>query len=178
VRVQLADGDSGISAVVAKTINVVAINDAPLLSPASGGAVGYQQNKAQIALLSDATVTDPDSANFEGGRLMVRTISGAHASNRLLVAGAFELDGDEVKRKSDGLVIGTRNANGGVGTTRLEITFNSNATRALVQQLVRGIRFRTTGGTSTVQRVIEFSVSDGDGGGVSNKVTKTVNVSA
>jgi len=35
---------------------------------------------------------------------------------------------------------------------------------------------RTENGTSTAQRVIEFSVSDGDGG-VSNKVTKTVNVS-
>jgi len=93
----------------------------------------------------------------------------------LLVAGAFELDGDQVKRKSDGLVIGSRNAGGGAGTTRLEITFNTNATRALVQQLVRGIRFRTVSGASTVQRVIEFSVTDGDGG-ASNKVTKTVNV--
>jgi len=176
VRVSVSDGDGEISVPVTKQITIATVNDAPVLAPADGGTVGYQQNTAPIALLSNATVTDPDSANFAGGRLLVRIISGGNASNRLLIAGAFELDGNLVKRTSDGLVIGTRNTAGGVGTTRLEITFNANATRAIVQQLVRGIRFRTVNGTSTVQRVIEFSVSDG-GGGASNKVNKTVNVS-
>jgi len=41
---------------------------------------------------------------------------------------------------------------------------------------VRAIRFRTVNGTSTAQRGIEFSLTDGDGDGLSNKVNKTVNV--
>jgi hypothetical protein len=63
-----------------------------------------------------------------------------------------------------------------VGTARLEITFNGNATLSIVQRLVRSIRFRTIGASPTTQRVIEFSLTDGDGG-VSNKVNVTVNVS-
>jgi len=57
----------------------------------------------------------------------------------------------------------------------MAITLNADATRTIVEQLVRAIRFRTVSGTSTAQRVIEFSLTDGDGG-VSNKVNKTVNV--
>jgi len=176
VRMLINDGDGGTSAPVSKQINVTRVNDAPVLAPANGGTVGYRQNGASIALLSTATVTDPDSANFAGGELLVRIISGGNASNRLLIGVGFYLDGNLVKRRSDGLVIGSRNADGGVGTTRLEITFNASATRAIAEQLVRAIRFRTVGGTSTVQRVVEFSVTDGDGG-ASNKVNKTVNVS-
>jgi len=178
VSAQISDGDGGTSNPVTKQVNVTPVNDAPVLAPADGGTVGYQQNTAQIALLSTATVTDVDTANFDGGRLLVRITSGGSASNRLRIGGGFELDGDLVKRTSDGLVIGTRNATGGVGTMRLEITFNADASRAIVEQLVRGIRFRTENGTSTAQRVIEFSLTDGDGGGASNKVNKTVNVSA
>ena len=138
---------------------------------------GLPAKQRAIQLLGNATVTDPDSANFAGGKLIVRAISGGNASNRLLIFNGFAFDGLNVKRVSDGLVIGTRNNNGGVGTTRLEITFNASATPGLVQNVVRGIYFRTAGGTSTAQRVIEFCLTDGDGGGASNKVNKTVNVS-
>jgi len=174
VSAQVTDGDGGSSAAVTKTISVVSVQDAPTLAPADGGTVGYQQNTAQIALLSNATVTDPDSLNFAGGRLLVRIISGGDDSNRLLIGAAFDVVGNEVQR--NGQTIGTLNADGGVGTTRLEITFNANATVPIVELLVQAIRFRTVAGTSTAQRVIEFSVSDGDGGGVSNRVNKTVNV--
>ena len=175
LAVFMTDGAGGKSNVVTKAINVVPVNDAPVLTPANGGAVGYPQNSAVVQLLGNATVTDPDSANFAGGILIVRAISGGNVSNRLLIFNGFAFDGLNVKRVSDGLVIGTRNTNGGVGTTRLEITFNANATPGLVQHVVRGIYFRTAGGNSTAQRVIEFSLTDGDGG-ASNKVNKTVNV--
>ena len=175
LEVYVTDGDGGISATVTKTINVVRVNDAPVLAPANGGAVGFQQNSAAVQLLGNALVSDPDSANFAGGILIVRAISGGNANNRLLIFNGFAFDGLNVKRVSDGLVIGTRNTNGGVGTTRLEITFNASATPGLVQHVVRGIYFRTAGGNSTARRVIEFSLTDGDGG-ASNKVNKTVNV--
>jgi len=174
VWVQLNDGDGGVSTPVTKLINVVSVNDAPQLG-GIGGNVGYTQNGAAIALAGAATVTDPDSANFDGGRLLVRFASGHHASNRLAIGGPFTLAGDDIQL--NGTTVATRNANGGVGTTRLEITLNANATRAIVQQLVRAIRFHTVNGTSTTQRVVEFSLTDGDGG-VSNRATKMVNVVA
>jgi hypothetical protein len=61
----------------------------------------------------------------------------------------------------------------GVGTTRLEIVLTADATPGIVQQLVRAIRFRTEGASSTTSRVVEFFVTDGDGG-ASDRVTKSV----
>ena len=43
LSVVLSDGDGGASALT-KTINVVPVNDAPVLAPANGGTVGYPQN--------------------------------------------------------------------------------------------------------------------------------------
>ena len=74
------------------------------------------------------------------------------------------------------VLAGVRPVDGGVGLTRLEITFNTNATLAIVQRLTRAIRFRTLGASPAAQRLIEFSLFDGDGG-ASNKVNVTVNVS-
>jgi hypothetical protein len=62
----------------------------------------------------------------------------------------------------------------GFGTKELIITFNTNATKAIVQQLVRAITFKTVGGTAGQRRVV-FTVSDGDGG-ISAEAFKTVNV--
>lgn len=174
VRAIVSDDDGELSNAVVKQISVAALNDAPVLAPADGGTVGYVNDAAAIGLLADATVTDPDSGNFAGGRLLVQAISGSDSSNRLLIGGPFTLSGDDVQLS--GVTIGTRNTGGGIGTTPLEITFNAHASRSIVEQLVRVIRFRTTDGTSTAQRVIEFSLTDGDGG-LSNNATKTVNVS-
>jgi len=171
---QVTDGDGGFSEPATKTISVVRTNDAPMLG-GIGGSVDYTQNSLPaIQLAAAATVDDPDSTNFAGGLLLVRIISGGDDSNRLLVGGPFTLLGGEIQL--NGETIGTRNAGGGVGTTRLEITLNANATRQVAAQLVQAIRFRTFNGTSTDQRVIEFSLTDGDGGGANNKVNKMVNV--
>jgi hypothetical protein len=175
VRAFLSDGD-GEAVSRSKQITITRTNDAPELTPEAGATVGYTRGDPPVGLLTSATVLDPDSLNFGGGRLLVRVTSGGHASNRLLIGGGFVLDGNQVKRISDGLVIGTRNGNGGEGTTRLEITLTADATPAIVQQLVRGIRFRTAGASPTTQRTIEFSLTDGDGG-ASNRVNVAVNVS-
>jgi len=170
VWVQLTDGDGGASVAVTKRVAVVPVNDAPALDGISGD-VGYVRGAAAIPLANTATVTDPDSPNFDTGKLLVRFISGHHTANRLTIGGSFTLSGNDVQL--NGITIGTLNTGGGVGLTKLEVAFN--ATRAIVQQLIRAIRFRTVGATNTTQRVVEFSVTDGDGR-ASGKVTKTVNV--
>jgi hypothetical protein len=174
VRAQVVDGDGGPSNAVTKLISVTPVNDAPRLLPLIGGTVAYVRGAAAVGLLPGAVVNDPDSPNFAGGKLVVRATAGFHASNRLLIAGGFTLVGNQVRL--NGTTIGLRNTNGGIGFTKLEITFNGNATREIVEQLVRGIRFRTAGPSPTTQRVFELFVTDGDGGS-SNKVSKIVNVS-
>jgi hypothetical protein len=160
------------STVATKTVNVTSVNDAPVLT-GFGGSMGYVNNASSVQLATFAKVTDADSANFDGGKLSVKITSGDDASNRLLVSGVFVISGSNLLRS--GVIIGTVNGDG-KGLNDLEITFNDQATPSIVQELVRSIRFRTNSGTSTAQRKIAFSVTDGDGGS-SDIVTKTVNVS-
>jgi subtilisin family serine protease len=175
VSVQLNDGDGAQSIAVTKTINVTPINDAPVLGGIPGSAVAYTMNSATaVALASAATLTDVDSANFDTGKLTVQVTSGNQSSDRLEISGAtFTISGGNILRL--GVVIGTVNVNGGIGLTKLEFTFNSTATPSYVQALIRTIKFKTVGSVSNADRVVSFTVRDGDGG-VSATVARTVDV--
>jgi uncharacterized delta-60 repeat protein len=171
--VQLNDGDGSVSPPLTKTIQVTAVNDGPVLG-GIGGSASYAQNSAGIYVSNSATVLDVDSTNFDMGKLTVEISAGADASNRLEIGGTiFTIDGSNNIIRA-GQVIGTLTSNG-VGLTKLEITFNANATAGIVQQLVRAIRFKTVAGTSIVQRNLAFALTDGDGG-TSATLNKTVDV--
>jgi hypothetical protein len=174
VTFSLTDGDGGTSTLRTMTVTVNAVNDAPLLGPVSGGVRDYVQNGPSISVLPGATVSDPDSSNFDGGLLSVAIAVGQNSSNRLILSGSFSLSGNDVM--FNGTKIGTRNVNGGIGTMKLDITLNSSATASTVQSLIRSIRFRTINGTSTLQRAVDFSLTDGDGG-TSRTVRTLINVS-
>ena len=120
-----------------------------------------------VAIAEDLAVL-----HFGGGKLTVEAISGSEASNRLLIGGPFTLQGNQVVRS--GVVIGVRTSNG-EGLNNLEITFNANASTAIVQQLLRSLHFRTVGVASTLQRRLAFTLEDGQGR-MSNTPVKTVNV--
>jgi hypothetical protein len=152
------------------TLQVKPINDKPVVS--LSGTVNYLRDAAAFVLAAGATVTDVDSANFSGGRLRVRITNGASSSNRLAIGGAFTVDGNN-NVLLGGTIIGKRTFNG-FGTKELIVTFNTNATKSVIQQLVRAITFKTVGGAAG-QRKVVFTVSDGDGG-LSAEATKTVNV--
>ncbi len=174
VWTQLTDGDGGTSAAATKTLTVVPVNDAPILSGISG-AVDYILNSTTpVILAAAATVSDIDSPNFNGGRLTVQVTSGKDAGNRLKIGGSlFTMSGSNVMR--NGVVIGRLNSGGGVGTTKLELTFNDKALPSYVGELISAISFSTQGSSSKAKRVMSFSVTDGDGG-TSATLTKTVNV--
>ncbi len=171
---RLTDGDGGSSNVPTKQMFVHAVNDRPVLGGISG-SVNYQQNAVGIPISNQATVSDPDSPIFNGGVLTVAITNGKDGSNRVLVGGnVFAFDANN-KLLRNGVEIGSRNVNGGFGQTNLVITFNANATRAIVQELIRTLRFRTVNGSNTLQRTITFRVSDG-AGGTSDVVSRQVNV--
>lgn len=164
--VQATDGDGGVSAAMTKSISVVAVNDAPVLSLGSG-SVGYELNAAAVLIAPSATVQDVDSLNFGTGKLTVSITSGADASNRVSIGGpTFTIDSSRQLLRS-GVVIGALNANYGQGTTKLEVTFNFKATPSIVQELLRALRFRTVVSTSTARRTISAVLTDGDEGTVS-----------
>ena len=71
VGVVLTDGDGGTSATATKTVNVTAVNDAPLVS-SWDTTVTYVENAVPVVLDANAFVTDVDSLDFAGGKLTVR----------------------------------------------------------------------------------------------------------
>jgi hypothetical protein len=151
-------------------LTVTAVNDSPMLT--LSGSIGYDRNAAAIFVAPSATVKDVDSPNFAGGRLRVTISSGASASNRLSVGGAFSVDASN-NVLLGGTIIGKRTSSG-FGTKELIIVLNTNAAKSIAQQLTRAITFKTVGGSAGT-RSVRFTISDGDGG-TSLIATKIVNV--
>jgi|GEM_PF-3604337 len=161
LSIQLADGAGG-QASATKRVNVTPVNDRPVLTQIPT-ASNYTLNAAPILLAPAAVVADPDSPNFSGGVLSLNYTTGSEASNRLLLGGLYSFDGSNNVLRS-GIVIGQRNASGGIGINNLLITFNANASQAIVQELLRSISFQTVGGVAKTARTLEISLSDGAGG--------------
>ena len=166
LRVSVTDGDGGASSQVTKSIQVTPVNDAPVIG-AFDTAVTYKAKAAAVLLDTNATVADPDSLNFAGGKLTVGLTANAQADDRLeirnvgIAAGQIGVNGSNVTYA--GVVIGT--FTGGAGATSLVITFNANATPASVQALLRNLSYRSVSlAPSALTRTVSVSLTDGDGG--------------
>jgi ELWxxDGT repeat protein/VCBS repeat-containing protein len=72
-------------------LTIKPVNDPPVLQGVSG-TMGYVHDTAPIVLAATATVGDVDSADFNGGRLVVHISSGASTSNRLQIGAGFTVD--------------------------------------------------------------------------------------
>jgi hypothetical protein len=73
VRFELTDGDGGTSPFLTHTVNVMAVNDAPVVT-LTGAALAYTENDGAVAVDPGLTLTDADSANLTGAT--VRIFSG------------------------------------------------------------------------------------------------------
>ena len=178
VRIALNDGD-GATRTVHKLVNVVALNDAPVIG-AFDAAVGYTENAVGIPLDADATVSDFDSDNFNTGTLTVTLTANAEGTDLLEVrhegGGSAQISVTGSNVSYGGVLIGT--FTGGTGATPLTITLNASATPIAVQALLRNVTFRSTSeNPSVAPRTVRVALTDGDGG-TSNLPTKTINVTA
>lgn len=169
VTFRILDGDGGTSTTTTQFVAVQAFNDVPVIGGISG-AVGYTLNAAPFVIAPAATVTDVDSPNFGTGRLRVQITQTIDAANQLSITPAFQIQNGKLLQNN--VQIGTVDSDG-QGTRDLVITFNSQATAAIVQQLLRAITFRTVQSRTQGVRLITFTLTDGDGG-TSAAVTKTV----
>jgi hypothetical protein len=144
------------------------VNDAPVLK--LSGTVSYVHDSWAIVLAPNAMVSDVDSLNFYQGSLRVRITDGASWTNRLEISGGFRIDANN--RLLYGTTVIGQRVSDGVGRSDLIFNFNAKATPAIVQELIRGIKFKTVNGLLGT-RTLLFSVFDGDGG-VSTEARKTV----
>lgn len=164
VTVVVSDGDGGTSDPVSTTINVIAVNDSPVIT-FSTQTLGYSGTEPPKLLDPNALVADPDSPNFDTGSLSVSITGGGTANDRLGIApqvtstGEITISGNQVS--IDGVRFGT--FSGGAGTTPLVVSLNNRATPATVQALVRSITYQSVVDSLSAVRIVTFQLADGDG---------------
>ncbi len=127
---------------------------------------------------ADVTLTDLDSPDFDGGNLTVNYSVGGGAEDQL----SFDTSGDFTIAAGVlsymGTPIGTipvAGAGSGIDGNSLIVSFNANATPAIVELLIEAMTYANASDTPTTSRTIEITVDDGDGG-VSVPVSTVINV--
>ncbi|WP_164122336.1 MBG domain-containing protein [Sphingobacterium sp. xlx-130] len=169
VGVTANDGYGGTK--VANSTYVLVLNTAPVLSNLNGDAVIYTEGDAAISIDagSNATVTDSDSPDFDGGNVRVAITANRVSADDVLSirnqgtgAGQIGVSGSNVTYA--GVIIGTWS--GGIGVNDLVVSFNGNSSMAGAQALVRNLTYINTNTTdpSTSARTVTVTVNDGDGG--------------
>jgi hypothetical protein len=148
------------SAGVTSTINVTAVNDAPVLANIEAGALAYNENDAATAVSSTITVSDADSTNLTGATVQ---ITGNYQS------------AEDVLSFVDQLGI-TGSYNSGTGT----MTLSGTTTVANYQTALRAVKYNNTSeNPNTLARTVTFQVNDGAGANnLSNTPTRNINVAS
>jgi parallel beta-helix repeat protein len=169
------DGDGDFIA----TVDVGAFEFSAPTITLSGGVVSYIEGDPATVLDSGATVSDPDSPDFDTGMLTVEFAAGGTANDRLAIEdqgiGLGEIGVSGMDVTYEGTVIGTFTG-GDDGMTPLIVTLDIDADVPATQALLRAITYQNVGvDPDTDPRTINFTLTDGDGG-TSNVAGKIVNV--
>ncbi len=158
-------------------------NVAPVLTLPAAVFADYTENAPAVVIDPDASVADPDEANFNGGVLTVSLFANGTASDELGIknvgTGAGQIGVSGANVTYGGAAVGTF----AVGTAggNLVVTFTSSAaTKAVVDALLQNITFRTvTENPSELPRTVRFVLNDGNAvTGTSAPVDTTVTVTA
>ena len=158
VSVQVKD-DFGVSSNVAtRTIDLIAVNDPPVVTT-SAGSLAYTENDAATAIDSAIAVTDPDSATLVGATVQISTgcITGED-----ILALASPPAGITVAP----YVLGT-----------CTLTLSGAKAPTVYQTALRGVTyFNSSDNPSTAARTVSFTVNDGALD--SNSATRGIKVTA
>ncbi|RNL60110.1 hypothetical protein EFK50_21290, partial [Nocardioides marmoriginsengisoli] len=156
-RFVLTDGDGGTSAPATRTINVIALGDAPAMTT-TAGATSYTENQAATIVDSGLTVTDTDSATLVGATAQ---ITGNYSSAQDVLSLPSPPAG----------IIASFDSGTGV------LTLSGSASPASYQTALRAVRYQNTSDVpSTLARTVTFVVDDGTL--LSAAVTKGITVAA
>ncbi len=155
------------SEIVTVTIQIAQNNNLPPQLTIPAESVSYSENAGGVIVTSLGTITDPDSADFGSGALIVDISANGQLEDRLEIrsigtgSGEISVSGNTVS--FEGVSIGSWS--GGVGATPLTIELNGNASTLATQALMRNVTFRTeTEAPNTSIRTIRFVLNDGDAG--------------
>ncbi|WP_417456237.1 VCBS domain-containing protein [Kordiimonas sp.] len=165
------------------TINVTP--NPPVLGNLDGDSFTFTEgdDATNLDVDGDVTLTDGDSTDFNGGNITIDFQSGQTTDDRLVLdTGTVTLSAGQTAGSTvtvGGVVIGTIEAGSTGGESEdLVITFNSNATPALVQTLIGAIQYDNASDDAPTDgnRVIRVTVTDSDTNPASDSADITVNV--
>ncbi|MEO2268176.1 DUF4347 domain-containing protein [Pseudoalteromonas sp. YIC-656] len=128
--------------------------------------LGFTEGDGVTQIDSAATLSDSDGdADWNGGTLVAQITANNEAADQLSipdnVVGTINTSGTSLL--NGGTTIGTLSASEGTVTngTSLTITFNANATNALVQQTLRALHYNNTSNTpGTSNRTVTVTATD------------------
>jgi len=164
--------------------NLIIKNAAPQnLTPTisiDNSTLSFVEGNSATQIDSAATVSDADGdADWNGGTLVAQITANTEAADVLSIpdniVGTINTSGTNLQNGAT--VIGTLSASEGTVTsgTALTITFNANATNALVQQVVRAIHYRNSSSTpGTSNRTVTFTATDTNSASAND--TRTISV--
>ena len=183
----LIDGDSTAyggndEVTISFTVSVTQI--APVVTNLDGDCVKFAQGTGGVVLDdgNDASVTDGDSPDLNGGNLTAKITSGLQAGEDELtvdISGNVSLSTGVTIGSNvlvDGTAIGSISSAGKQGND-LVIVFNNNATPVRVTSLLKAISYNNSSATPNVSdRTIQITVKDGNvaGSAISNVSSVTV----
>lgn len=140
-------------------------NEAVLILPS--GPLEYAMGELARSIDGSATISDPDTANYNNGSLTVTITTNATSNDRLVVrhtgddVGQIGVSGSTVTY--GGMPIGT--FTGGTGAVALVITFNASATPEAAQAAARNVSFYNLLATPSLStRSVLYALNDGTGG--------------
>ena len=171
------DGDGDTSLTHSATVDVASPNDAPVLTSGPGGGT-HNEGSSGTYFNNGLTISDADSADFDGGVLTTTITGNGETGDRLLIldGGNVTVVGSTIRYDFGGGPVDVASFTGGDGTNSLVVTFNSSADAIAVEAVAQQVAYRTEiDDPSTLQRTLTMDVSDGDGG-TSGTVTRTMNV--
>ena len=160
LSIEIRDSAGAASAPVVSQITVTS-NEPPTFSGSLGGTVNYTGGGGAVVLDSDVVITDPELTavdNFNGATLTLRRSGAANGQDVFSATGTLSFTGGSVIQS--GTTIGTYT--NGSGT--LAITFNSNATNALVNSAMQQIAYSNSSVYAPSSVSIVWTFSDGNSG--------------
>ncbi|MCB9775997.1 MAG: DUF4347 domain-containing protein [Nitrospiraceae bacterium] len=163
IEIRVNDGTTD-SAAARTTINVDPANDQPVFSGLDNTPI-FTEGGAPVVLDSNATITDAelDAANdYNGATLTLARNGGANGDDMFANTGTLNALTESGSLVVGGTTIGTVTTNS-AGT--LVLTFNGNATTALVNSTLQQIAYANSSNTPPANVQIDFTIDDGNAGG-------------
>src|SRR5262245_37509633 len=159
-----------------------AANLPPIIGNLNGDIVSFDEGSSGVFLDNggDATLTDADSPDFNGGSVTVAITANRVPAEDVLGIENFGTDPGVIGINGTnvtfgGVVIGV--FAGGSDTNDLVIGLNASATPAAVQSLIQALNYLNTGDLAPTPSVrsVTITVADGDGGSATATVSLEVN---